>query len=86
MPIMSYIAQPLEGKRELLLSELAHLENTEVYPAENDNTLIILTDTKTDQEDEVLQEKLKNIPSLGILNLVYALSDETIIEVENESC
>ena len=70
MPIKSYLAHAIEGKKEELLTALKSLSQCEVVPAENQNILALVTDTATDQEEEILKEKIEALSSLKILSLV----------------
>ena len=70
MPIKSYLAHPHDGKKEYLLEVLSSIEGCEVLPAENKDILILVTETDSRQEEDVLKEKLDTIPSLKLLALV----------------
>ncbi|MDO6820908.1 hypothetical protein [Zobellia sp. 1_MG-2023] len=70
MPIKSYLAHPITGKKEELMTALVSLGQCEVIPAENQNVLALVTDTQTDKEDEILKEKIEALSSLKLLALV----------------
>ena len=70
MPIKSYLAHPKEGKKEALKSLLEKIPKCEVLAAENKNVLIIITDTRTEEEDKALNEQLEAIEILQLLALV----------------
>lgn len=70
MPIKSYLAHPIEGKKSKLIDELSALNHCEIIPAENKDVLILVTDTKTSQEEDLLKEKLDTIQSLKLLTMV----------------
>ncbi|EAR02369.1 hypothetical protein [Maribacter sp. HTCC2170] len=70
MPIISYLAHPQEGKKSELYDKLSLMENCEVIPAENENLLIVITDTETDIEENILKEKIETIQSLKLLAMV----------------
>ncbi|MFT6995544.1 MAG: hypothetical protein ACJA1P_002289 [Maribacter sp.] len=70
MPIKSYLAHPITGKKEELLSALKGFNQCEVIPAENQNILALVTDTQDEQEDEILKEKIEALSSLKLLALV----------------
>ncbi len=70
MPIKSYLAHPIKGKKEVLLKALKSFNNCDVIPSENKELLIVVTDTQTIEEDKRLKEKLDTIESLKFLSLV----------------
>lgn len=70
MPIKSYLAHAITGKKQELMQALQKLEQCEVVPAENQDVLALVTDTADEKEDEMLKEKIEAIASLKILSLV----------------
>ena len=58
MPVFSYLAYPVNGAKKALLNELASLEYCEATPAENEDILILVTDTPDDVKEKELQKKL----------------------------
>ncbi|MET7030531.1 hypothetical protein [Sediminicola luteus] len=70
MPIKSYIAHAITGKKEELMNALRSLDQCEVVPAENQDVLALVTDTRDEKEDEMLKEKIEAISSLKLLSLV----------------
>ena len=76
MPVFSYLAYPKPGSKEVLLNELAALDCCEVRPAENEEILILLTDTPDDKSEKALQKKLKTLKSLESLGMTFGHTDE----------
>ena len=70
MPIKSYLAHPINGKKDALIIELQAFTNCDIIPSENEELLIVVTDTQTIEEDKNLKEKLDAIESLKFLSLV----------------
>lgn len=70
MPIKSYLAHPLEGKKEALQEAISLLNGCEIIPAENKDVLVVITETKDDAEDIKLKETIETIKSLKLLALV----------------
>ncbi|AUS04046.1 hypothetical protein [Pseudotamlana carrageenivorans] len=70
MPIKSYLAHPHDGKKADLLSALSQIENCDVIPAENNDVLILVTETHTLKEDEQLKETIEGLDSLKLLAMV----------------
>jgi nitrate reductase NapAB chaperone NapD len=70
MPIKSYIAHSVSGKKEELITALNNLSQCEVVPAKNQDVLALVTDTPNEQEEGILIEKIEAINSLKLLSLV----------------
>jgi nitrate reductase NapAB chaperone NapD len=71
MPVFSYLAYPKQGVKKELLKDLAALEFCEVTPAENENILILVTDTPDEATEKELQEKLKELKTLESLAMTF---------------
>ena len=76
MPIFSYLAYPVEGAKEQLLNDLSALDFCEVTPAENENVLVLVTDTPDEESEKQLQEKLKTLKSLESLGMNFGHTDQ----------
>lgn len=70
MPIKSYLAHAVRGKKQELMQALQSIDQCEVVPAENQDVLALVTDTADEQEDVILKEKIEAITSLKFLSLV----------------
>ncbi|SHG56063.1 hypothetical protein [Winogradskyella jejuensis] len=70
MPVKSYIAHAMTGKKEELMQALLSFEQCEVIPAENQDVVALVTDTPNDMEEEILKQKIEAIQSLKLLSLV----------------
>ena len=70
MPVKSYLAHPIEGKKQQLVDAISAIEGCEVIPAENKDLLVVVTETDTRNQDEILKEKIEAISSLKLLALV----------------
>ncbi len=57
MPVLSYLAYPLPGAKEELFNDLIFLGYCEVIPADNEEVLILVTDTPDDETEKALQKK-----------------------------
>jgi nitrate reductase NapAB chaperone NapD len=71
MPVFSYLAYPKKGAKQELLNDLAALEFCEVTPAENENILILVTDTPDEATEKELQEKLNELKTLESLGMTF---------------
>jgi nitrate reductase NapAB chaperone NapD len=76
MPVFSYLAYPKPGAKEALLNDLAALDYCEVTPAENEEILILVTDTPNEKKEKVLQKKLMELKSLESLGMTFGHTDE----------
>ena len=76
MPIFSYLAYPVQGAKEQLINELSALDFCEVTPAENEEVLVLVTDTPDEKTEKKLQEKLKSVKSLESLGMTFGHTDE----------
>ena len=75
MPVFSYLAYPKPGAKEALLNDLAALDHCEATPADNEEILILLTDTPDEKSEKTLQKKLKALKSLESLGMTYGHTD-----------
>jgi len=75
MPVFSYLAYPQKGAKEKLLNDLSALDHCEIMPAENEEILILVTDTPNEETEKTLQEKLKKLKSLESLNMTFGHTD-----------
>ena len=76
MPIFSYLAYPVQGAKEQLVKDLAALDFCEVTPSENEEVLILVTDTPDEETEKQLQEKLHALKSLESLGMTFGHTDE----------
>lgn len=75
MPIFSYLAIPKNGSMETLCTDLAALDHCRIIPAENQDVIVLITDTPDEATEEILQERLKNLQSLQSLNLAFGYNE-----------
>ena len=75
MPVFSYLAYPTPGAKQQLINDLAALDYCEVTPADNEEILILVTDTPDENREQALQKKLKQLTSLKSLGMTFGHSD-----------
>jgi len=75
MPVFSYLAYPKQGAKQDLLNDLTALDHCEVTPADNQNILILLTDTPDEEAEKALQKKLKQLKTLESLGMTFGHVD-----------
>jgi nitrate reductase NapAB chaperone NapD len=76
MPVFSYLAYPVRGAKEELLNDLSALDHCEVMPAENEEVLILVTDTPDEEKEKALQKNLRKLKSLQSLSMTFGHTDE----------
>jgi len=75
MPVFSYLAYPKQGAKQDLLNDLSALNYCEATPADNQNILILITDTPDEETEKSLQNKLKQLKSLESLGMTFGHVD-----------
>jgi len=75
MPVFSYLAYPKQGAKHELLDELSALDHCEATPADNQNILILITDTPDEETEKALQKKLKELKTLESLGMTFGHVD-----------
>ena len=75
MPVFSYLAYPKRGTKEQLVKDLAALDYCEATPADNEEILILITDTPDEDQEKALQKKLKKLKSLESLGMTFGHVD-----------
>ena len=75
MPIFSYLAIPKEGAGATMCAELSALDHCQVIPADNQDVVVLVTDTPDDTTEERLQHTLKRLPSLQSLSLTFGYDE-----------
>jgi len=75
MPVFSYLAYPKPGAKQALLNDLEALDYCEVTPADNEEILILLTDTPDEKKEKALQKQLKELKSLESLGMTFGHTD-----------
>ncbi len=71
MAICSYIVYPQPGSRDALRSKLTGIAGCDVMPAENNDVMILVTDTNSDSHETAVQQALKQIPEIQCLALTF---------------
>ncbi len=76
MPIFSYLAMPKSGAKEALCADLAALSHCEVIPSDNQEVVVLVTDTPDETTEDKLQKSLNNLQSLQSLSLAFGYDDQ----------
>ncbi len=70
MPIKSYLAHPQRGKKEELIQALSALQECDVLPSQNEEVIVVVTDTEDEDHEKKLRKKLEDIDSIKLLAMV----------------
>ena len=76
MPVFSYLAYPKREAKEQLIKDLTALDYCEATPADNEEILILVTDTPDEDQEKALQKKLKELNSLESLGMTFGHVDQ----------
>jgi nitrate reductase NapAB chaperone NapD len=76
MPIFSYLAIPKKDARKSLCEELLTLEHCQIIPADNQDVVVVVTDTPDDHIEKQLQQRIKSLPSLQTLSLAFGYNEK----------
>ncbi len=76
MPILSYLAIPKGGAIDALLSDLTALPHCEAIPSDNQEVVVLVTDTPDKDTEEKLQKSLNDLHSLQSLSLTFGYDDQ----------
>ncbi len=71
MPILSYLVLPENGAMDQLCTDLTAMEYCEIIPADNEEVVVLVTDTPDDETDKDLQKSLKDLASLQSLSMTF---------------
>jgi nitrate reductase NapAB chaperone NapD len=71
MPIFSYLALPKTDAMEQLTADLSAMEHCEIIPSDNQEVVVLVTDTPDDSAEKKLQNMLKKTPSLQSLSMTF---------------
>ena len=72
MPICSYIVYPQPGKKDITENQLSKLEHCEVIAAQNEELLILITETFNEKQEKQLQKNLYSLECVENFALSFA--------------
>ncbi|WP_420316147.1 chaperone NapD [Ekhidna sp.] len=70
MPIKSYIIIPQSDQKQRLVEEISQLDGCEIHPAENQEVLVLVTDTDSENEDKRLFTQIESNQNIKHISLV----------------
>lgn len=77
MPVLSYIVCPLAGRSTDLVTSVCSLPECELITSDDDNVMILVTETRNDDHETELQAKLEEIDSVALLVMAFGHSAST---------
>lgn len=80
MTVMSYIALPNNKGANLLLKDLNLISGCEAEKAENKEVIVLVLSVANKLEEEKMLKEINALSSLASLALVYAGTEEEVIE------
>ena len=75
MPIFSFLAYPETRMKTQLIKDLSSMQYCEVKPSDNQDVLILLTDTPDEQTNKDLINTIKELDSLQSLSMTFGHTD-----------
>ncbi|CAM2065271.1 hypothetical protein SCOR_07820 [Sulfidibacter corallicola] len=81
MPIKSYLAFPKPGRYPHMLSALEQCDGLELYPSENRELAVVVTDSATSEQEQSLETELAGIEDIQCLAMVFGHAEPTSMEV-----
>jgi nitrate reductase NapAB chaperone NapD len=76
MPILSYLVLPQAGAMDQLCTDLSAIECCEIIPSDNQEVVVLVTDTPDEETEKTLQQTLKKLPSLQSISMTFGHSAE----------
>ncbi|MDJ0621887.1 MAG: hypothetical protein QNJ17_02910 [Desulfocapsaceae bacterium] len=76
MPIFSYLAIPKTEAKEKLCIELSALDHCQIMPADNQDIVVLVTDTPDESTEKRLQERLKKLQHLQSLSMAFGYDEK----------
>ena len=75
MPIFSFLVYPEKKMKNQLIKDLSGMQYCEVKPSENQEVLILLTDTPDEATHKELINSIKELQSLQSLSMTFGHTD-----------
>ena len=76
MPTFSYLVTPVPGEMNTLVKELNNTDYCEAVAANNEELIILVTETPDEKTEKELQRKLKGFQNIQSVSMTYGHSDE----------
>ncbi len=76
MPVCSYLVYPTPGRTDNVQRELTNIDECTVYPADNHDMMVLVTDTPSQEKEKELSRQLDEIEDIQCLALSFAKMEE----------
>lgn len=70
MPVKSYIIIPQSDQKQRLIDEIGNMDGCEIHPAENQEVLVLVTDTENESDDKTLFAQIESNQNIKHISLV----------------
>ena len=71
MPVCSYLVTPSHGRCQEISSALSSLKGIDVFPAEDRELIVMVTDTEDQASEDRLQEELQQLDGIECMALSF---------------
>ena len=71
MPVFSYLAYPVAGQKDALRRDLEAMDHCEVMPSDNEEVLVLVTDTPDEDTEKHLKDTLGQLDNLQSLGMTF---------------
>jgi nitrate reductase NapAB chaperone NapD len=75
VPIFSFLVYPEKNMKDQLTKDLSTLKYCEVKPSDNQDVLILMTDTPDEEINKNLMNTIKELKSLQSLSMTFGHTD-----------
>ena len=71
MPIMSYVVYSTKNMKTKLVQQLNAVNGCQAVPADNQDLVVLMTETHSEEEEAQLQKKLESIDTIQCMAMTY---------------
>ncbi len=75
MPIFSFLVYPEENSKDQLVEDLSQMEYCEVKVSENEDVIILLIETPSEEANKDVINTVKELPSVQSLSMTFGHTD-----------
>ena len=75
MPIFSFLVYPEKDMKDQLINDLSAMKYCDVKPSENEDVMILVTETPDEETNTNLINAIKELKSLQSLSMTFGHTD-----------
>lgn len=75
MPIFSFLVYPEKNSKDQLVNDLSQMDFCEVKVSDNEDVIILLTETPSEEVNNKLIKTLRDLPSVQSLSMTFGHTD-----------